>query len=248
MKREEDLTLEGFEEFIRNIKYWKPTCQPVEWKDIEKIQILEREDNSNSDEMIKLVKIPQQTEILALIFSEKISLEERDQLERKKQEISFLLSSKHPNIIDKLILWSTTSKIEWNSLKIIKERIDLAKQNKIEELNKIMAKEIYCEKTLKEYWEAILEANSEVNEDEINKFIKLAASMINFNTDDKLDNIKCKTFVIGSNNDEIFWSGPSNNIAKKLNCKLYLYDDYGHWVYDEAPDYRKRILEFLNEE
>jgi pimeloyl-ACP methyl ester carboxylesterase len=72
--------------------------------------------------------------------------------------------------------------------------------------------------------------------------------MINFNIDDKLDNIKCKTFVIGSNNDEIFWSGPSNNIAKKLNCKLYLYDDYGHWVYDEAPDYRKRILEFLNEE
>ena len=162
--------------------------------------------------------------------------------------IAQYIAIRHPNIIDKLILWSTTSKIEWNPLKIIKERIDLAKQNKIEELNKIMAKEIYCEKTLKEYWEAILKANSEVNENEINKFIKLAVSMINFNIDDKLDNIKCKTFVIGSNNDEIFWSGPSNNIAKKLNCKLYLYDDYGHWVYDEAPDYRKRILEFLNEE
>ncbi|MBR6908016.1 hypothetical protein IKN40_06075 [bacterium] len=49
-----------------------------------------------------------------------------------------------------------------------------------------------------------MKANSEVNENEINKFIKLTVSMLNFNIDDKIDNIKCKTFVIGSNNDQIF--------------------------------------------
>ena len=43
-------------------------------------------------------------------------------------------------------------KIEWQSLKIIKERIDLAKQNKIKQLNEIITKEIYYEKTIKEYW------------------------------------------------------------------------------------------------
>ena len=162
--------------------------------------------------------------------------------------IAQYIAIKHPNIVDKLILWSTTSKIEWNSLKIIKERIDLAKQNKIEQLNEIMTKEIYCEKTIKEYWEAILKANSEINKEEIDKFIKLATSMIDFNIEDKLNNIKCKTFVIGTNNDLIFWSEPSKKITEKLNCKLYLYDNYGHWVYDEAPDYRKKILEFLKEE
>lgn len=111
-----------------------------------------------------------------------------------------------------------------------------------------MTKEIYCEKTLKEYWEAILKANSEINKEEIDKFIKLVTSMIDFNIEDELNNIKCKTFVIGSHNDLIFWSEPSKDIAEKLKCKLYLYDNYGHWVYDEAPDYREKILEFLKEE
>ena len=37
--------------------------------------------------------------------------------------------------------------------------------------------------------------------EEIDKFIKLVTSMIDFNIEDELNNIKCKTFVIGSHND-----------------------------------------------
>ena len=37
-------------------------------------------------------------------------------------------------------------------------------------------------------------------------------------------------------------------IAEKLNCPLYLYgEEYGHCVFDEAPDYKQRIYDFFTE-
>ena len=39
----------------------------------------------------------------------------------------------------------------------------------------------------------------------------------------------------------------SEELSKALGWELFLYDDYWHAVYDEAPDYRDRMLDFLNE-
>ncbi len=60
--------------------------------------------------------------------------------------------------------------------------------------------------------------------------------------------MKCQTFVIGSEGDRVATAQASNEIARALGCKKYIYDkSFGHAVYDEAPDYKKRCLNFLNE-
>jgi hypothetical protein len=38
----------------------------------------------------------------------------------------------------------------------------------------------------------------------------------------------------------------SYDLMHTLNCDGYIYEGKGHGVYDEAPDYRSRIMEFLN--
>ena len=48
-----------------------------------------------------------------------------------------------------------------------------------------------------------------------------------------------------SNDDKIFGGETTKNLAKKINCEYYLYNEYGHAVYDEAPDFRGRMLKFL---
>jgi hypothetical protein len=57
----------------------------------------------------------------------------------------------HPEFIEKMILASTTYKITQNALKIISQRIDLAKQNKKSELIQNFTTNVYCEETLKKY-------------------------------------------------------------------------------------------------
>jgi len=161
--------------------------------------------------------------------------------------IAQCIAINHPDLIEKLILWSTTPKVEKKSELIISRRIDLAKNNKIEELNKTMASDIYSEETLKQFWEIILNMNKDVSDEELQKFIILAESIKDFNIEDKLQNIKCKTLAISSKKDKIFWKEWAEIIAEKTNGKLYIYEDYSHAVYDEAPDFRTKMLEFLKE-
>ena len=46
--------------------------------------------------------------------------------------------------------------------------------------------------------------------------------------------------------------GAAETIAEALQdrpeCELYLYDGYGHAVYDLAPDYKQRMLNFFTRE
>ena len=159
--------------------------------------------------------------------------------------IAQCIAIKHPNFIEKMVLWSTTCKIESNAFKIISERIGLAKLNKISELNKKFITDVYCEETIKKYWEVILQTNTNITDEEIQRFIKLASTILSFNVEKDLWDIKCKTLVVWSNNDQIIDGESTKNLAKKLNCESYLYDGYGHAVYDEAPDFRSKMLNFL---
>lgn len=159
--------------------------------------------------------------------------------------IAQCIAIKHPDFVEKMVLWSTTCKIESNALKIISRRIELAKLGNISELNKKFLMDVYCKETIKQYWDIILQSNADVADDDIQRFIKLAPTVLSFDIEKDLWNVKCKTLVIWSNGDLIFGWESAKNLAKRLNCELYLYDDYGHAVYDEAQDFRDRILQFL---
>ena len=37
----------------------------------------------------------------------------------------------------------------------------------------------------------------------------------------------------------------SEEIAEKLNCQIYMYEDYGHSAYEGTKDFNKRVLDFL---
>ena len=57
--------------------------------------------------------------------------------------------------------------------------------------------------------------------------------------------------MIGSKDDRVLGAEASEQIAENLKGRedvvLYMYDGFGHAAYDTAPDYKERILDFLNE-
>lgn len=160
--------------------------------------------------------------------------------------IGMTVAIKCPELIDKLVLGSTTARENEGSKNALKEWISLGEKEDRAGLAKSMIDLIYSENTIKKF-RSILEAGlSEISNDEFHRFIRLGQACNGYDIYDKLEKITADVFVMGCEGDRVVFPEASREIADKLNCKLYMYsDEYGHGVYDEAPDYRSRILEFI---
>lgn len=60
-----------------------------------------------------------------------------------------------------------------------------------------------------------------------------------------LDKIRCPALVVGAGRDRMISRQAPVDLAAKLGCELSIYEDFGHAAYDEAPDYKERMLRFF---
>ena len=105
--------------------------------------------------------------------------------------------------------------------------------------------QVFAEK----YGEFIRLAHQNISPEDFRRFVILGKSCDNLNTYDSLDRIKCPALVIGAKNDRVLTAQASVEIAEKLGCECWLYgEEYGHCVFDEAPDYKSRIMNFFKSE
>ena len=92
-------------------------------------------------------------------------------------------------------------------------------------------------------------AAATVTEEELESFAVIAEAANGFDVSDQLGTITQPVLVIGSEDDRVLGGDASRKIAEGLknssHCELYMYDGYGHAVYDLAPDYKERMLKFL---
>ena len=77
------------------------------------------------------------------------------------------------------------------------------------------------------------------------RFGILARACYNFDCRDELSGVRCPVLVLGSARDRVLGSASSPDLAERLGCECFIYQDYGHAVCDEAPDFRQRMLDFL---
>lgn len=156
------------------------------------------------------------------------------------------IAIRHPELVKKAVLGSTISRINNTAFKTIKEWTELAQKRDNEALVRSFITNIYSRELVEKYGEMLMSFNSDVSEEEYVRFINLATACEDFNVYDELEKIKCPILVVGAVNDMTLSGDSSVEIADKLGCELYVYEKYGHGVYDEAPDYKKRILDFFN--
>ena len=68
----------------------------------------------------------------------------------------------------------------------------------------------------------------------------------------RLDENQCPVLALGSFEDGVLDADATMEIAEKLDFRqdfrLYLYTGYGHAAFDTAPDYRRRILAFFEQQ
>ena len=78
-------------------------------------------------------------------------------------------------------------------------------------------------------------------------FIISLRAILAFDCYDRLKDIKCPALVIGASEDKILSKWGSIELATGLQCDSFIYEGYGHGVYDEAPDYLTHIKAFLDQ-
>lgn len=78
------------------------------------------------------------------------------------------------------------------------------------------------------------------------RFIAMAKAGIAHNAADRLGEITCPTLILGGRQDKIVTGEASEQLHALIpNSTLYMYEDYGHGLYEEATDFLDRILEFF---
>ena len=80
----------------------------------------------------------------------------------------------------------------------------------------------------------------------IDRFCIMAKAGIDHDAGAELHRIACPTLIIGGRLDQIV-TGEASELLHRLipHSQLYLYENYGHGLYEEAPDFWDRVAEFF---
>ena len=77
------------------------------------------------------------------------------------------------------------------------------------------------------------------------RFLTQAEACVTHDAWEDLPRIGCPTLVIGGTEDRIVTGQASLDMAAHIpGCELFMYEGLGHALYEEAPDFQRRVAEF----
>ncbi len=155
------------------------------------------------------------------------------------------LAIDHPDKAEKLVLVVTLSRPNATVRDVVERWIRMSERDDYKGIMLDTAERSYSEKRLKLSRLEYRLLGSVGRPESFERFRIQAASCVTHDTYDLLDHIVCHTLVIGGKDDKIVTGQASVEMAERIpNCELYLYDGLGHGLYEEAPDFLKRISDY----
>ena len=124
----------------------------------------------------------------------------------------------------------------------------MTEQEKYKELVVDMAVKMYSDAYVKRYKPFIPLLTAVQKPKDKERFITLAKASLTCNAYEELEQIKCPVLVLGGRRDKVTTGQASVEIAEKLGCEIYMYEDLGHAAYEEAKDFNRRVYDFLMKE
>lgn len=159
--------------------------------------------------------------------------------------ISQYLAIHYPHLVHKLVLGVTMSRLNDKAREAIGNWIRLAVNNDYDGIVMQMLKDVYSDEYIRRVGKYFPFISRFGKPKDMKRFTILARACLTCNTYPNLDKIRCPVFVIGGKHDRILTGEASEEIAEKLGCECYMYENLGHSAYEEAPDFNRRVLEFL---
>ncbi|MBO4546068.1 MAG: alpha/beta hydrolase, partial [Treponema sp.] len=159
------------------------------------------------------------------------------------------VAAARPDLVKKLFLGSTAAKTSEKAAAIFKRWALLGEQNKAAELYQDFAAAVYSADFYNKYKDAILASLDGATSADLKRFAIFARGIVGFDASALLPKIQCPILAVGAGQDKIFGADAASQIASLAGggARAFTYKNYGHAVYDEAPDYPDKILAFFAE-
>ena len=106
---------------------------------------------------------------------------------------------------------------------------------------------IYTDAFFARHTDAIMASLGGTTEAELKRFAIFADGLCSFDMTSNLRSITCPVLAIGAAQDRIFPPKQAMDIARLTNGSVFIFENYGHAVYDEAADYLDKVWNFFEE-
>ena len=165
--------------------------------------------------------------------------------------IAMTLAARYPKLVKKLMLGASSARITEEQYHAISKWTALAKEKERVELNLEMGRVLYPKTLFEQYKEALKKIGESITDAELERFIIFAEGTRDFDISKELCKIKCPVLSLGAADDEVLPQAAKELerlFSGKTNFESYLYHGYGHAAFDTAPDYKERLMCFMNKE
>ncbi len=163
--------------------------------------------------------------------------------------IAMAIAARYPELVRKAVLGSTSPHVKPEQREVLDRWIALAEKKDREGLCREYGRAIYPPAVYEQYRDYFSDMAKTVTDVELERFLILARSIVGFDISGELKKIQCPVLAIGAYEDQVLDDDATMEIAVNLDHRqdfeLYMYVGYGHAAFATAPDYRKRIHDFL---
>jgi len=158
--------------------------------------------------------------------------------------IGQLLALSHPDFVENLVICSSLCRTEKQTETVCNQWINAARNHDVVGLNVLFLDYVYSAAFKESIRESIPVLLKQGTAEDCDRFVVMVEALSGFDIYNEIENIKCPVLVLCDENDKIISPERGKEIAAKLNCKLVVYNQFSHAVYDENPDVKEQVKLF----
>ena len=156
------------------------------------------------------------------------------------------LAADYPRMVEKLILVATAPKADEKIRRNVSRWVDFARTGAWTSLVVDMSEKAYPEKKRKLLRPVYPFLTRSMEKMDVERFVTMAQACAQHDAEDKLDRIQCPTLILGGGQDRTLGVEGSHRLHRFIGgSELRIYEDQGHSLHEDAPDFHDTVLSFL---
>lgn len=159
--------------------------------------------------------------------------------------IALEIAIKRPDLVSAMVIGSSAARLTEDSKALVSGWNHLAREENEDDLIEAFASKVYSKAFYEAYKEPITASVKGITREEFKRFVIFTDRMAEFDVFDSLDQIKCPVLVMCGSDDAVLGAEPSIEMAKKLACRLKVFEGFGHAVYDETEEFKNTAKDFF---
>lgn len=159
--------------------------------------------------------------------------------------IALTIAILRPDLVKSMVIGSSAARLPESTKDLFSELLAAAKDKREQDLIEGFGSKVYSKSFYEAYKDAIVAASANITDSEYERFIISTEKLDEYDVFGKLGSIKCPVLVMAGSEDEIIPKESATEMAEAMKCELYVFDGYGHAVYDENPEFKEKAKEFF---